>query len=486
MIAAAALLLALQAPPEKKVLLIFIDGFVPDAIATTKTPALQALSKHAAWSMEARAESTTISGSGWSTFLTGVHWDKHGVPDNAFEKPNYKEYPSIIALLKEARPKAKTTVAQCWKPIEDELIELHPPDFRIFHDYDAYSTDYWDAESCDTKCAEDLVPVLRDEDVDLAVIMFGELDGVGHSEENSHYDAGDPLYQKMLAKTDAHIGALLAAIQARPTFAREDWLVIMSTDHAGSKGRGHGQNIPAHRRIPLLVSGPSVVPGEIWPPPKAADIVPTALHHLGVEIREEWDLDGRVIGFEAMTRPEPQLGANLIFNGDAEYERGYTSYVGQPDASVPGWDDPGAMTVIAYGAGNGFPRKGSGRSFFAGGGVAADAFMTQEIDVSSLAEAIDDGVEIELSGMLGGYADQEDRAELRAVFLDAAGEELGVLSLVGGTAKTRRGRTGFEAVSAGAEVPLGTRRIRVRLDALHAEGHNDGYADDLVLVLGKR
>jgi len=90
-----------------KVLMVFLDGFLPDAIARTDTPNLDRLLAHAAWSLRARAESTTISGSGWSTFLTGVHWDKHGVPDNAFEHPRYDRYRHVGALLREARPEAR-------------------------------------------------------------------------------------------------------------------------------------------------------------------------------------------------------------------------------------------------------------------------------------------------------------------------------------------------------------------------------------------
>ena len=69
---------------KAKVLMVMIDGFIPDVIPMTDTPAMDRLLLDSAWSMEARAESTTISGSGWSTFVTGVHWDKHQVPDNAF------------------------------------------------------------------------------------------------------------------------------------------------------------------------------------------------------------------------------------------------------------------------------------------------------------------------------------------------------------------------------------------------------------------
>ena len=83
-----------------------------------------------------------------------------------------------------------------------------------------------------------MLPLLRGEPLDLAVVMLGELDGVGHLEGNQHYHAGDALYQRKLRQIDAEIGRLLEAIEARPERDQEDWLVILTADHAGSRGRG--------------------------------------------------------------------------------------------------------------------------------------------------------------------------------------------------------------------------------------------------------
>ena len=477
---------------------MFIDGFLPGAIATTPTPALDRLLERAAVSLEARAESTTISGSGWSSFLTGVHWDKHGVPDNAFEAPRFDRYRHVIALLQEARPDAVTASAQSWRPIEEGLVLPAEPDHTAFHDYYAYSDDYWDEASCDALCAADLARVLATVDVDLAVVMFGELDGVGHTADNAHYDAADPLYQKMLARIDGHLSALLDAIAGRDTYAGEDWLVIVSTDHAGARGEGHGRNVPSHRRVPFLVSGAAAAPGPIWPPPQTVDVVPTALRHLGVALRPEWDLDGVPVGLPGTTAhgpPEPRLGVELLFGGDAEHERGFAHSSGAPDASVAGWDDPGALTVLAYGAGDGFPTAEDpgppdrGRNFFAGGGAAADSWMSQTLDVGALVtEANRAGLELgyTLGAWLGGYAGQEDGAALTATFLDGAGAPLGSARLGPVGAAERGGRTGLWHRSSRGPVPPGTRRVEVRLDAYRHAGSNDGYADNLSLVLEAR
>ena len=472
-----------------KALLVFIDGFLPDAIAKTKTPTIDRLMRRAAWSLEARAESTTISGSGWSTFLNGVHWDKHNVPDNAFAAPRFSDYPHIIARLQEVRPDANTASANCWEPIESGLVAPSKPDRVIYHDYYSYDDDYWDDESCDTKMAQDLAQYLRESDVDLATIMFGELDGVGHSDDNSHYHADDALYQRMLTKIDGELGWLIDAIESRQSYGSEDWLIIVSADHAGSQGLGHGQNIPSHRRIPLIVSGKHIARGEIWPPPSPVDIATTALDHLAVPVPEPWGLDGGVLGREKTARPPPALGENLIFNGDAEYERGYANYTGAPDASVPGWEDPSWMTTILYGAGEGFPTQADllpeehGRNFFSGGGTTDVTWIEQSIPLGSLRSEIAGGIRYELSAWLGGYADQEDSCSFSATFYGEDDGPLDTVVLGPVTIDDRRGATAFRFVDAGGNVPIETRRVVVRLRAEAVTGMNDGYADNLSLIL---
>jgi len=469
-----------------KALLIFIDGFIPDALDTSDTPTMDGLLEHAAWSRTARAESTTISGSGWSTFVTGVHWDKHAVPDNEFSDPNYTDYPHVFARLKEARPEAVVGGCQVWDPIETGLVEPASPDLHAFHDYYDYSDDYWDEDSADTLCAEDVAVFAVDPDVELLVIMFGELDGVAHE---SGYGAEYETYQDMLSKIDGEMGDIVAAIESRPTYADEDWLVIVSTDHAGSPDLHHGYNIPEHREIPLIVSGPAVAPGEIWPPPQAVDIVPTALNHLGVEVESSWDMDGVVVGVEATAPPEAVLGENLIFNGDAELERGYEGYEDNPDASLPGWRDEGWFTVVQYDSPNGYPTSTDpgpddrGDNFFAGGWTSSDSEASWTISLDPLATEIDAGASFTLSGWLGGYSSQDDAAAVTATFLDADDGELGSATIGPVLAADRGDATGLLERSASDTVPAGSRTLLVTIEATRASGYNDGYADNLSLVI---
>jgi hypothetical protein len=483
--------LASHAEPEtreSKVLLVFVDGFIPDALATTETPNLHRLLHHSAWSLEARAESTSISGSGWSSFLTGVHWDKHGVPDNAFEHPNYASFPHVFELVRRARPRAVLATSLCWDPIWEHLVMPLGLELASNHYSAEAEGDPIDANSDDARVTADVVRWLARPELSMAVAMFGDLDIAGHSEGNLHYDAWDARYRSILRQIDGRIGELLAAIERRPARASEDWLIVVSSDHAGALGQGHGRNVPEQRLIPLIVSGPSIVEGEILPAPSTVDIVPTALAHLGIERRAEWQLDGRVLGWERTERPKARLGANLIVNGDAELERGTLGYVGVPDVWAPGWYDPSALTVVRYGSPE-FPSEANaipaahGANFFAGGAVETHTWIEQTIDLAPLAKPIGKGAHWELGAWLGGYGEQDDRALFSATFLDERGRILGRGVLAPAWASDRGQATGFVRRQATGEVPRAARSVRVRLDCFASAGLNDGYADELSLVI---
>ncbi|MHC4219894.1 MAG: hypothetical protein ACYSU7_15740, partial [Planctomycetota bacterium] len=121
--------------------------------------------------------------------------------------------------------------------------------------------------------------------------------------------------------------------------------------------------------------------------------------------------------------------------------------------------------------------------------------ISQVIDVADIATEVDAGVVVyTLSGWFGGFSDQRDLASLTAHFLDERDGELLAITIGPVTRELRRTGiggedtwlTGLLPATADGPLPAGTRRIRVRLLAEAATGDNDGYADELSLVLRKR
>lgn len=280
-------------PAVRKVLVIGIDGVRPDVLAEVATPNLDRLIEDGAYSDRARTGRPTVSGPGWSSFLIGVWPDKHGVTNNDFTGKRYDLYPDFLTRIEQVRPELNTFAALDWLPLGADSaggpVIGDAPDEKFV--VDGYTQTWAGADSAVTAAS---VRALRDSDPDALFVYLG------HPDEASH-EAGSigAEYRSAIALADRHVGLLLDAMRARPGFAREDWLVLVSTDHGRRADGGHGGDSPEEETIFLIVSGPSALRGRIAEPPAIVDVAVTALAHLGIAIDPAWGLDGRVVGLAA-------------------------------------------------------------------------------------------------------------------------------------------------------------------------------------------
>jgi hypothetical protein len=186
---------------------------------------------------------------------------------------------------------------------------------------------------------------------------------------------------------------------------------------------------------------------------------------------------------------------NLVQNPNAEIGTGASDSSTVSPTPIPGWITTPNFTEHVYSETGAFPDPdasssiGGGAQFFAGGPNAADDNATetarQDVSVAASASEIDAGeVAATLSAALGGYSSQEDNAMVTASFLNANGNSLGKANVGPVTASDRSGETVLLRRSATANVPAGTRTIRVTITAKRLEGtYNDGYADNVSLSL---
>ena len=260
-----------------KALLIGIDGCRPDGIKAAQAPNLDSLLRSGAFSFEAQTNSLTTSGPCWASMLTGVWSDKHGVTGNSMEGSQFDRYPHLFTRLKEAQPEARTASLVHWAPINHNIVT------------DADLTGEFETGAAVAAAAEELMS--RD-DPDAVFLHFDGVDHAGHL----HGYGPNTGYLAAISDVDALIGRVLSAVHARKTYSEEDWLVVVGTDHGGDDKGRHGDDIPEHRTVFLIVSGPSVVRGPIEPPPVTVDVPPTMFAHLGVAVALEWGWEGRPLG----------------------------------------------------------------------------------------------------------------------------------------------------------------------------------------------
>jgi pimeloyl-ACP methyl ester carboxylesterase len=274
----------------QKVLIIGIDGVRTDVMADVATPHIDALVAEGAWSMTARTTIPTISGPAWSSMLIGAWPEKHNVFNNNFEANRYAEYPDLMTRIESIRPELETFVAADWLPLVSG--DAGGPLFGDAVDerfvVDGYDLGWAEADGAG---AEAGAAALRDGDPDALFVYLGNPD------ETSHVNGSiGAEYRAAIELADTHVGLLVGAVRDRPTYADEDWLILLSTDHGRRPNGGHGGRSEAELTSFFIAHGPSAVAGEIAGTPRVLDIAVTAMAHLGIEIDPAWELDGRPVG----------------------------------------------------------------------------------------------------------------------------------------------------------------------------------------------
>lgn len=275
----------------RRVLIIGIDGLRSDALQAAQAPNIAALTAHGVITYHACAggalgtptQQPTISGPGWTSITTGVWTDRHRVVDNSFrayQEATAAEYPHFFKRLKDARPGSCLASISSWSSIEDSIIS------KIASSVDYHGKGIGPAyPERDLDVKDKAVAYLASADPDVLFLHFDQVDGAGHG---TGFSPTNPAYLSAIGVVDGHIGSVLAAIQARPQFAREKWLVILTTDHGGI-GTSHGGQSGEERTIVLLVSGSVVnAPQVSADSPGHTAVPPTAMAYLGVPVDPSW------------------------------------------------------------------------------------------------------------------------------------------------------------------------------------------------------
>jgi len=493
---AALLSTAVPASADPHVLMIMVDGLRPDAMEAASTPFIDALIANGTYSRNATSSDLTFSGPGQTDYLTGVHRDLHGAETNStaahptaagyqvYSGSDMHIYQDFLAIANIANPSLQTArFTGGWNP-------AHTTRSPAGSEYTFVGSDAAATANAAAYYGSNA------NNAQVGFMYLAEPDYAGHS---NGFHPSVSAYTNQITQTDAAIGSVITAIQGRENFLEEDWVFILSADHGGNIGGGHSGNAPWQREIPFIVSGNSVRNGELGFDAKSIDGAATALTHLGVALPSY--MAGHAIGLNSVADPRPTLGfgKNIVFNGDAEYDHGFTNH--GFDQAVSGWEEfrdadfinetssrsgGQTATILQYGTSGGFPDAGDpgpanrGENFFSAGAGSSTSEMFQQIDVSAMAAQIDAGqIDFDLSGYLGGFSSQNDRAEFFARFLDENGDEITSTTLGTVTDSDRGDQTGLLFRDEDGTLAAGTRTVELVLTTIG----NDGYADNLSLEL---
>lgn len=309
-------LLAGSGGHKRKVLIIGVDGTRADALVqeidSGHAPNLGWLANNGFYSFDTWHLDITWSGPSWSSIMTGVYHEKHGVTNNSYAGSNFNQYPYFTTLAKEIDTSFKCVQLCEWAPLVNSVYN-----------------DDWDTQIIGTDGYSDgtgqaTVAQLQDPNIDVLFTYFDHVDITGHA---SGFSPANPAYCLAIDTVDKQIGVIMTALRARPNYANENWLVFVVTDHGGI-GNSHGGFTYDERHIwwiaysdrinKMRVSGPQDS-AYTNPPdpgdhdengdtvninmqrlsPVQVDVGTTALHHLlyddGINpmLQSAWNLDGK-------------------------------------------------------------------------------------------------------------------------------------------------------------------------------------------------
>lgn len=282
--------------PTKHALVIGLDGVRADALTVALTPHLDALAGSGTVSHDAHAggqpgtptEQPTKSGPGWTSVLTGVWVNKHGVRSNAFRESRVDQFPHFFERIREVYPEAYLSSFAAWPRIHPYILASTRADM-------AFSPQERGVAARDAAVTDAVVQHLANHTPAVVFVHLSNADHAGHA---FGFSPGEAEYIRAIEAIDAHVGRMVGALRNRPGYAHEDWLIVVTADHGGVDG-AHGGQRAAERTIPFIASGGGIASGKIVTPgPGHTAVPPTVMHHLNLPIDPSWGWESEPFGLE--------------------------------------------------------------------------------------------------------------------------------------------------------------------------------------------
>ena len=272
---------------EPKVLIIGIDGVrgdVAENISEEKQGAFSSIKNDGAWSFNANMGPLSNSGAGWSSMLTGVWCDRHGVIDNSFQGSKHTSVPNIFDIIESNNPDLRTAAIYWWEPLGEQILSENSIDIL---------ENYGNDELIRDRAIELLT---TDSELDVLLVSIDNPDAIGHK---YGFSPEVPEYVEAVELTNNMAMDIMDAIEQR-NLSNENWVTIITSDHGGGGMyiRSHYPSYPDDQNSLLLVNGGDTISGEITNHPVVVDVVVTAMTHLEIPLPEGSNaLDGRASAF---------------------------------------------------------------------------------------------------------------------------------------------------------------------------------------------
>jgi hypothetical protein len=199
-----------------KVLYLIVDGARGISVRDAEAPNIKSLTSHSIYTWNSISDTSRNDATNWSDMLTGVGKQKHGVLSEDFAGNKLNDYPVIFQRIKSINPKFRIAAFASSNVFKDKLT--------------AGTTISESFSGNDDAVKSRMVDILK---TDTASIILGQFSAVEKAGATYGFDNSFPQYKAAINSFDTKVGELLTAIKSRATYAKENWLIVVTSNRGG-------------------------------------------------------------------------------------------------------------------------------------------------------------------------------------------------------------------------------------------------------------
>ncbi|KIA93443.1 hypothetical protein OC25_13545 [Pedobacter kyungheensis] len=207
---------------QRKVLIISIDGLTGSELQIVAPTNLTQLQKNSKYSYNTLK--TASDAGGWASMVTGTGFSKHQISNDNFERTqdtNGDDHAPIVSYRN-----VLDYVTQ-YKAVKTAMVTTWPSLRNYMR-----NADFSPVVTTDLAVKDSTVNLLNNQaGLGTMFVNFRDVEAAG---ANGGFLASNASYKNAIIKADEYVGNILTALKARKSYANEDWLVIITTNHGGS------------------------------------------------------------------------------------------------------------------------------------------------------------------------------------------------------------------------------------------------------------